>query len=95
MKGVRLSPRAERDLLDIWLVIAEDREDAADRFLDRLYEQCQTLAEYPQMGRRRDQLSPGVRSFAVGNYVIFYRPREEGIEVARVLAGQRDLPRLF
>jgi len=31
----------------------------------------------------------------VGNYVIFYRPIEDGIVVIRVLHGARDLPELF
>jgi toxin ParE1/3/4 len=31
----------------------------------------------------------------VGNYVIFYRPMEIGVEIARVLHGARDFPPLF
>lgn len=37
---------------------------------------------------------PGLRSFRVkdfANHRIFYRPREQGIEVVRVLHGARDL----
>jgi toxin ParE1/3/4 len=32
---------------------------------------------------------------AVGNYVVFYRPIENGIEVVRVLHGRRDIAALF
>jgi hypothetical protein len=32
----------------------------------------------------------GCRSFSVGNYVIFFRPIDSGIEVARVIHGSRD-----
>jgi toxin ParE1/3/4 len=49
----------------------------------------------PQLGRRREELSPRLRSFPVGRYVIFYRPLENGIEIARVLHGARDFPPLF
>jgi plasmid stabilization system protein ParE len=35
------------------------------------------------------------RSSAVGNYVIFYRVREDGIEVVRVLHAARDIPEFF
>ena len=49
----------------------------------------------PYVGRHREELSPRLRSLPVGNYVIFYRPMEDGIEVARVLHGARDLPPLF
>jgi toxin ParE1/3/4 len=40
-------------------------------------------------------LSPRLRSFPVKNYVIFYRPLEDGIEIVRVLHGAQDLPPLF
>jgi toxin ParE1/3/4 len=32
-----------------------------------------------------------LRSFPVGNYVIFYREVSEGIEIIRVLHGARDI----
>ena len=86
---------AEGDLVEIWLFIAKDSPDAADRFLDLLAQKCELLAGSPEMGRRRNDLGPGLRSFPVGRYVIFYRLAEEGIEVARVLSAYRDLGPLF
>ena len=53
------------------------------------------LAEMPESGRQREKLAPELRSFAVGNYVIFYRPIENGVEIVRVLHGARDLPPVF
>lgn len=47
------------------------------------------------MGRSRPELMHNVRSIPLGNYVIFYIPRERGIEVVRVLQGSRDLDSLF
>ena len=47
------------------------------------------------MGTRREALAPGLRSFPVGNYLVFYRVTEGGIELARVLHGMRDLADLF
>jgi len=49
----------------------------------------------PQLGRRREELSPRLHSFPVGRYVLFYRQVESGIEIARVLHGARDFPPLF
>ena len=49
----------------------------------------------PLLGRERPELLPGLRSFVVGHHVVFYRPFDGGIEVARVLDGVRDLPPLF
>jgi len=36
-----------------------------------------------------------LRGFSVGNYLIFYRQIENGIEVERVLSGYRDFNALF
>jgi len=86
---------AENDLFDVWSYIARDNPDAADRFLDLIDEKLALLAEFPEMGRRRDDLAPRLRSFPVGRYVIFYRLSEPGIEVARVLSAYRDIETLF
>jgi len=43
------------------------------------------------MGERRPEFATGqYRSFSVGNYVIYFRPIEDGILVARVQHGARD-----
>jgi toxin ParE1/3/4 len=49
------------------------------------------LAEFPGLGRQRDELGPAVRSFPVGNCIIFYLPLADGVEVIRVLHGARDI----
>jgi len=49
----------------------------------------------PNLGRRRDELIPSLRSFPVEDYLIFYFPLENGIEIARVVNGYRDLDAMF
>lgn len=88
-------PLTELDLLDIWDYIADDSMDRADEFLDRIEGKLQTLALNPGMGRRREELLSGLRSFTIGNYVAFYREIEEGIDVIRVLHGSRDIEEVF
>jgi len=92
---VLMRPRAEADLDDIWWYIAQDNPDAADRFLDELEEHCRTLAQFPKMGAPRDELAPGLRSLPVGNYLLFYLPIDDGIEIVRVLPGMRDIDALI
>jgi len=65
-------PEAENDLVDIWLYIALDNPSNADRFLDRIQESCLALANFPQMGTKRDELKTGLRSHTIGRYLIFY-----------------------
>jgi len=95
MPRITRRPLAEADIIEIWDYIADDSIDAADRWVDRLDEQLGLLAEQPMMGRSRDELSPGVRSFPLGRYVIFYAPLDDGIDVIRVLHGARDVDAVF
>jgi toxin ParE1/3/4 len=47
------------------------------------------------MGEARPDLGDEVRCFAVGNYVAFYRPLEDGILLLLVIHGARDIPTVF
>jgi hypothetical protein len=49
------------------------------------------LSEYPRMGRSRDDLRPGLRSFAVGQYVIVYAIEEENVLILHVFHGRQDI----
>jgi toxin ParE1/3/4 len=49
------------------------------------------LVRNPLAGRRRPDLGEDLRSFAVENLVIFYRPRSYGIEVVRVIHGRQGI----
>jgi toxin ParE1/3/4 len=95
MKKYRVSNTARLDLDEIWFYIAQDNPDAADKFMRALLSRFPLLASMPEMGRQREELAARLRSFPIGNYLIFYRPMENGVEIARVLHGARDLPPLF
>jgi len=91
MGRVLRTERAGRDLVDIWIYVAADSPAAADRLLETIDQSCQRLSQFPEMGRRRLELGPSVRSLPAGNYVVFFRPAPAGIEVLRVLHGARDI----
>ena len=95
MATVLVTPLAQDDLGDIWDYVAESSVERADRLLDLIHEKCRRLAEYPEMGRARHELLVNLHSFTVRNYVIFYQPITDGIEVLRVLHGARDIHRVF
>jgi len=95
MPRVLLRPLARTDLAAIWDFIGGDSPGRADAFLRQLDATLRVLGANPLMGRKRDELLPGVRSFAVGSCVIFYRPVSGGIDVIRVLHGARDLRSLL
>lgn len=74
-------PLARSDLSEIWDYIADDNETRADAFVDLIDQKFQALASQPKMGRARDELVEGLRSFPVGRHVIFYRVLPGGIEI--------------
>ena len=95
MAKARYAPEARSDLADIWSYIARDNPRAANRVVSNIMKRCELLARMPRMGRLRHDLAPQLRSFAVGDYVIFYRIKERGVFIARVLSGFRNLEALF
>lgn len=95
MTRVVLTDSAKQDRLDIWLYIAADNLEAADRLLDDIDETLRLLAGAPGLGRARDDIAPGLRYFPVENYLILYETLPDGITVVRVVHGARHLPRLL
>lgn len=93
MGKVLHSVSAETDLLEAWLYIAEDSIEAADRLLDQLDSDARTLLMQPKMGRARDELAAGLRSWPTSTpYLLFYFVDADGITIARVLHHARDVP---
>ena len=80
---------------DIWEYIARDNPGAADGFIDSIYHKCRLLAERPEIGKERPEIRQDIRSFPVGNYLIFYHPQDGITTIDRVLSGYQDIPSLF
>jgi toxin ParE1/3/4 len=95
MPRVLRRPKAAEDIAGVWDFIADDNLDAADHWVDQLDAQLRLLATQPLMGRARDELAAGIRSFPFGRYLIFYLPISGGIDVVRVLHGARDVDTEF
>lgn len=92
MKQYILTPRAERDINEIWEYVASDSLEAADRVLDSLESRMTTLAANPRIGHRREELADRRYRFSlVHSYLIVYRSEDTPIEVVRVLHAARDL----
>jgi toxin ParE1/3/4 len=88
----RFTPLAKQDLKEINRFIALDNPAASKRFVAAVKQQCQTLSDFPEMGRLWQELTPPLRSFPIGNYLIFYHPDgKKSIQVIAVVSGYRDL----
>jgi len=87
---------ASRDIESIIDYIADNRGlTAAESYLKKINQKCLNLAQFPSMGKKRDELYPELRSFPVDSYLIFYRQIPDGIEILRVVSGYQDLTKLF
>ena len=100
---VEKRPHAIRDLSDIAVYLAEEsgNDDLAFRFLDAAEASFEHVAAMPAMGVEREYRDPALadirmwRIAGFANYLIFYRPAENGIEIIRVLHAKRDIAALF
>ena len=88
------SPETDEDLIAGRNFIAADNESAARDFLDTAFEAFDLLAQFPEMGPRARFKHKGlkaVRYFVLAppfnNWLVFYQPTVEGVEIKRVLYG--------
>src|SRR4051794_27841206 len=104
MKGeIRLRARARQDLIEIFQRYAREAGvGVARRFRVQADAAFARLAAMPGMGSRYEADNPAfgeLRYFPLAShfksYLVFYRPMPDGIEVARVLHGARDIPSIL
>lgn len=89
--GIRLSPKAESDLEEIWYHTALTWSEAqADRYIESLVVVFDVLLAMPKMARERMDFVPPVRIHPTGAHLIIYRANESFLDILRVLGGQRD-----
>jgi toxin ParE1/3/4 len=88
--------RAQHDLFEIWDWRASTyNEESADAPVQAITRAIRFLANNPFSGRARNELRPGLRSYPVKKYIIFYYPQKDGVIISRVLYGGRDIEALY
>ena len=103
MPRVVRSTAALRDLAEIahYIGVQQQSSESARRLIQAVEEKCRLYAAHPELGERRPDLGENLRLFLCGtpsqprNFVVIYRPIEDGIEVVRIFRGSRDYPSLF
>ena len=92
----RLTPRAAADLNHIAAyTLRKWGRRQATAYLKALNDRFAWLAEYPEIGRARPEVLPGLRSFREGSHIIFYRMRETVIEIIGVPHMAMDIDSYF
>lgn len=92
---IEYSDRSLADLEEIWFHIAEDNEAYANKVVSQIIKNFPRLLSFPKIGKERNELFLGLRSFPSGKYLIFYQETDFGIEIVRVVHGSRDIEQVF
>lgn len=87
-----LSPIAEQDIDEIITYLAQENPVVARTFLDALFSAMDNLAEFPELGHIREDLTDKPVKFWTfkWHYLIIYNPTSP-VEIIRVLSGYRDI----
>lgn len=93
MLGLNVTPKAESDLIGIWVYTCEEwGVDQADNYLDRLETGMKRLIDHPSLGANYDHVFSGYRRLQVEYHAVFYQLHESEILVVRVLHEDIDVP---
>jgi toxin ParE1/3/4 len=94
--------RVKQDLMDIYDYYLRRNELTAQQFLDESRKAFDLILKMPGIGRRWSSPIPALKNLRVtsisrrfNNYLIFYRPFADGVQILTVLHGARDLPAIL
>ncbi len=92
MRRFSLTPEARDDLVNIQDYIAQDNPQAAARVINEMFEHFGRLADHPEIGHVREDLTPRrVRFWSIYSYLIVYDPITQPVSIVRVLSGYRNI----
>lgn len=92
----RLTKPAIQDIEQIADYIAKQSGLAqSEGFLSKVDAKFAQIAQFPLLGRGRDEILPGIRSLSIDNYLILYMPVGQDVEIFRIVSGYRDIKALF
>ena len=91
---IALSRKARADLRDIQAYTLqqwdEQQWDAYEAAIDRA---LTMIGDNPQVGRVRDEIRPGYRSYVVGQHLVFYRVTNKAVVVIGIIPARKDIRR--
>lgn len=96
IKAYELSKEADRDLEEIFeYTINKFGLNQAVKYLNEFEVLFSELIINPDMGKNRNEIKSGLKSFSKSAHVVFYRIQNDKIRIVRVLHGSRDVLKFF
>ena len=91
-----LSAEADEDLEEIFdYTYHEFGAKQAVKYVTFFEGIFESILQNPEIGRERNEIRLGLRSFIKESHVVFYRIIKDKIRIIRILHGAVDLPRHF
>ena len=93
MAKYKLTNKAVDDLTQIWNYTFDKwSESQADKYYHMLIDNCEEVANYPDLGKNYSGVMDNLLGFKAGRHIIFYRRIDENeMEITRILHEQMDL----
>lgn len=93
MAEFKLTNKAVEDLSRIWNYTFDNwSEKQADRYFAMLLENCQDIADNPDLGKNYDGVIDNLFGLKANRHIIFYRKLiDQPIEITRILHERMDL----
>lgn len=97
IRPIAYSPEAQDDFLRLYDYIAErSGAERAAAYVERIADLCDGLANFPERGRTRDDLWPGLRTASFERRVVVAFDILDGrVTIVRIFYGGRDLSGAF
>jgi toxin ParE1/3/4 len=93
---LRITGPAFSDLRKITTWIAEENFARAESFAEEILGACERITDFPESSIAIGMAGEfAVRRKPLGNYLIFYRVKNNVVEVLRILHGAQDYSDLF
>jgi toxin ParE1/3/4 len=90
------SPEALDDRERIWdYYVRVAGRHTAEKVLREIAKAIALIEDHPFAGRARNEVRPGLRSFAATPHVVFYRVVNDAPQIVRVLDGRQDIEEKF
>lgn len=93
MAEFKLTNKAVEDLSRIWNYTFDNwSEKQADRYFAMLLENCQDIADNPDLGKNYDGVIDNLFGLKANRHIIYYRKLiDQSIEITRILHERMDL----
>jgi toxin ParE1/3/4 len=93
MAKYKLTNKSVDDLTQIWnYTFDEWSESQADKYYQMLLDNCEEIANNPDLGKNYSGVIENLLGFKAGRHIIFYRRIEDNfVEITRIIHEQMDL----